>query len=95
MITPERIRELSAEARSNVETKANDRGDTRWWHPDHFDQEFARLIIQELLTVLKPGYSINNSLKDKATREALIKMGWTPPNEDGVFSEAFETTKEY
>lgn len=50
-ITPERIRELSAEARSNVETKANDRDDTRWWHPDHFDQEFARLIIQELLTV--------------------------------------------
>ena len=48
MITPERIRELSVEARSNVETKANDRGDTRWWHPDHFDQEFARLIIREV-----------------------------------------------
>lgn len=54
LMTPERIRELSAEARSNVETKANDRGDardtcdTRWWHPDHFDQEFARLIIQEV-----------------------------------------------
>ena len=48
MITPERIRELSAEARSNVETKANDKDDTRWWHPDHFDQEFARLIIREV-----------------------------------------------
>lgn len=46
-ITPERIRELSAEARSNIETKANDKDDTRWWHPDHFDQEFARLIIRE------------------------------------------------
>ena len=54
MITPERIRELPAEARSNVETKANDRDDTRdtrWWHPDHFDQEFARLIIQELVEI--------------------------------------------
>ena len=54
MITPERVRELSAEARSNVETKADNRDDardtrdTRWWHPDHFDQEFARLIIREV-----------------------------------------------
>ena len=48
LIAPERIRELSAEARSNVETKANDKDDTRWWHPDHFDQEFARLIVREV-----------------------------------------------
>ena len=48
-IDPGRIRELSAQARANVETKANDEGDTRWWHPDHYDQEFARLIIQEVL----------------------------------------------
>ena len=48
-ICPERVRELSAQARANVETKANDRDDTRWWHPDHFDQEFAELIIQEVL----------------------------------------------
>jgi hypothetical protein len=34
------------------------------------------------------------SLKDKATREALIKMGWTPPNEEGVCSEESYTTKE-
>ena len=47
-ICPERIRELSAQARANVETKANDEGDTRWWVPDHFDQEFARLIMQEV-----------------------------------------------
>ena len=47
-IDPERIRELSAQARSNIETKANDKDDTRWWHPDHFDQEFARLIIREV-----------------------------------------------
>lgn len=47
-ICPERIRELSAQARANVETKANDEGDTRWWHPDNFDQEFARLIIREV-----------------------------------------------
>ena len=62
LITPERIRELSAEARSNVETKANDKDDTRWWHPDHFDQEFARLVIQEMFTVLKPGYSVKQEL---------------------------------
>ena len=49
-LSPERIRELSAQARSNIETKANDRDDTRWWHPDHFDQEFARLIIQEVVS---------------------------------------------
>ena len=44
-IDPERIREISAQARANVETK---RDDTRWWHPDHFDQEFARLIMKEV-----------------------------------------------
>ena len=48
-IPQERIRELSAQARSNVETKANDTCGTRWWCPDHFDQEFARLIIQEVI----------------------------------------------
>lgn len=47
-LCPELVRELSAQARANVEIKANDRDDTRWWIPDHFDQEFARLIIQEL-----------------------------------------------
>lgn len=34
------------------------------------------------------------SLRDKATREALIKMGWTPPKEEGVCSEESYTTKE-
>lgn len=61
-LSPERIRELSAQARSNIETKANDKDDTRWWIPDHFDQEFARLIVQELLTVLKPSYSVKQEL---------------------------------
>ena len=61
-ICPERIRELSTQARANVETKANDEGDTRWWIPDHFDQEFARLIIQELLTALEPSHSIRQEL---------------------------------
>ena len=53
LITQERIKELSAQARANVETKANDDGDTRWWLPDHFDQEFARLIIQEVTNKLE------------------------------------------
>ena len=47
-IPQERIREISEQARANVEIKANDRDDTRWWIPDDFDPEFARLIIQEL-----------------------------------------------
>ena len=48
-IPQERVRELSAQARSNVEIKANDKDGTRWWIPDHYDQEFARLIIQEVV----------------------------------------------
>ena len=66
-ITPERIRELSAQARSNVETKANDEGDTRWWHPDHYDQEFARLIIHEVLTILE-------QKKQSVQQERLVKI---------------------
>lgn len=57
LITPERIRELSAQARANVESKVNDKDDTRWWIPEHYDQEFARLIIQEVAkaSVVKAG----------------------------------------
>ena len=49
-IPQERIRELSAQARANIETRANDKDHTRWWHPEHYDQEFARLIIQEVVS---------------------------------------------
>ena len=61
-IDPERIRELSAQARSNVETKANDKDDTRWWKPELYDQEFARLIIQEVVSSQKQEFWPNKTL---------------------------------
>ena len=61
-ICPERIRELSTQARSNIETKANDKDGTRWWHPDHYDQEFARLIIQEVVSSQEQEFWPNKTL---------------------------------
>ena len=46
-ITNERIAELAKQAQENIAIKAND--DTRWWKPELYDQEFARLIIQEVV----------------------------------------------
>ena len=48
-ITNERIAELAKQAQENIATKANDDYDTRWWKPELYDQEFARLIIQEVV----------------------------------------------
>lgn len=48
-ITNERIAELAKQAQENIAIKANDDYDTRWWKPELYDQEFARLIIQEVL----------------------------------------------
>ena len=68
-IPQERIRELSARARANIEIKANDKEDTRWWHPDHFDQEFARLIIHEVLTILEQKQSVQQERLMKILEE--------------------------
>ena len=46
MLSKEKINELATEAIEAVSVKIPE--DTRWWLPEHFYQEFARLIIQEV-----------------------------------------------
>ena len=46
MLSREKINELALEAIEAVSVKMP--GNTRWWMPEHYDQEFARLIIQEI-----------------------------------------------
>lgn len=46
MLSREKINELASEAIEAVSVKIPD--NTRWWMPEHYDQEFARLIIQEV-----------------------------------------------
>ena len=53
MLSKEKINELAAEAIEAVSVKIQE--DTRWWLPEHFNQEFARLIIQE---VTKADYDV-------------------------------------
>lgn len=65
MLSKEKINELATEAIEAVSVKMPSGKipeDTRWWLPEHFYQEFARLIIQEMLTVLKPSYSVKQEL---------------------------------
>ena len=46
MLSREKINELALEAIEAVSVKIPE--GTRWWMPEHFNQEFARLIIQEV-----------------------------------------------
>ena len=46
MLSREKINELALQAIEAVSVKIPD--NTRWWMPEHYDQEFARLIIQEM-----------------------------------------------
>lgn len=46
MLSREKINELALQAIEAVSVKIPD--NTRWWLPEHYDQEFARLIIQEM-----------------------------------------------
>ena len=46
MLSREKVNELASEAIEAVSVKIPD--NTRWWMPEHYDQEFARLIIQEV-----------------------------------------------
>ena len=46
MLSREKINELALQAIEAVSVKIPD--NTRWWMPEHYDQEFARLIIQEI-----------------------------------------------
>lgn len=46
MLSREKINELALQAIEAVSVKIPD--NTRWWMPEHYDQEFARLIIREV-----------------------------------------------
>ena len=46
MLSREKINELALEAIEAVSVKIPD--NTRWWMPEHYDQEFAGLIIHEI-----------------------------------------------
>ena len=46
MLSREKINELALQAIEAVSVKIPN--NTRWWMPEHYDQEFARLIIQEV-----------------------------------------------
>lgn len=46
MLSREKINELALQAIEAVSVKIPD--NTRWWIPEHYDQEFTRLIIQEM-----------------------------------------------
>lgn len=46
MLSREKINELALQAIEAVSVKIPD--NTRWWMPEHYDQGFARLIIQEM-----------------------------------------------
>lgn len=43
------IASIADHARTNVEHKVNDKHDTRWWSPELYDHEFARLLLTEVL----------------------------------------------
>ena len=43
------IASIADQARTNVEHKVNDKHDTRWWSPEKYDEEFARLLLTEVL----------------------------------------------
>lgn len=43
------VNNISKQARTNVEHRINDEHDTRWWSPELYDHEFARLLLTEML----------------------------------------------
>lgn len=43
------VNSISKQARANVEHRVNDEHDTRWWSPELYDYEFARLLLTEVL----------------------------------------------
>lgn len=63
MLRREKINELASEAIEAVSVKIPD--NTRWWMPEHYDQEFARLIIQEVAkaSVAKANVVTSNKLQ--------------------------------
>lgn len=48
----ELLNKIAKQAIANIEHKQNDKHDTRWWIPELYDQEFARLVIEEVYTIV-------------------------------------------
>ncbi len=74
MLSREKINELASEAIEAVSVKIPD--NTRWWMPKHYDQEFARLIIQEIAKV-----NVAASNVAKASKLQLVEK-WFNSKED-------------
>ncbi len=74
MLSREKINELASEAIEAVSVKVPD--NTRWWMPEHYDQEFARLIIQEIAKV-----NVAASNVAKASKLQLVEK-WFNSKED-------------
>lgn len=74
MLSREKINELASEAIEAVSVKIPD--NTRWWMPEHYDQEFARLIIQEVAKV-----NVAASNVAKASKLQLVEK-WFNSKED-------------
>ena len=64
MLSREKINELALQAIEAVSVKIPD--NTRWWMPEHYDQEFARLIIQEVAKASVAKASADKSTTPKA-----------------------------
>ena len=74
MLSREKINELASEAIEAVSVKVPD--NTRWWMPERYDQEFARLIIQEIAKV-----NVAASNVAKASKLQLVEK-WFNSKED-------------
>ena len=74
MLSREKINELALQAIEAVSVKIPD--NTRWWMPEHYDQEFARLIIQEIAKV-----NVAASNVAKASKLQLVEK-WFNSKED-------------
>ena len=74
MLSREKINELASEAIEAASVKITD--NTRWWMPEHYDQEFARLIIQEIAKV-----NVAASNVAKASKLQLVEK-WFNSKED-------------
>ena len=79
MLSREKINELASEAIEAVSVKIPSGkipDNTRWWMPEHYDQEFARLIIQEMAKA-----SVTASDVAKASKLQIVEK-WFNSKED-------------
>ena len=79
MLSREKINELASEAIEAVSVKIPSGkipDNTRWWMPEHYDQEFARLIIQEMAKT-----SVTASDVAKASKLQIVEK-WFNSKED-------------